>query len=362
LAQDCQAIRAEADRIGEEKDQAQATSLDLAKAFEGKLAALEQAGLTPPMAALKAIEVLDPKQPAYQKERGLCVINGVAWGTVKDLREYKRDSLEHEIQEVLLRLQLLDGVQETAATPSPPQAASREVAAAQSTAAFQAQRQIYQQKAYAYCVIDPARTDLRIDHRRSPEAPHGFDLLARVTQEEGHSLAFAMNAGMYHPDKQPVGLLVSEGKVWGTLNTSSGTGNFYLQPNGVFWVDITGEAMIETTEAFNERKLSLDRLRVATQSGPMLMYNGDINRAFQPNSPNLHFRNAVGLTEDDRVVFVISEQQVCFHDLTVFMREALGCIHALYLDGSVSRMYLPAINKQTLNDSQHLGPILYVVE
>lgn len=43
-----------------------------------------------------------------------------------------------------------------------------------------------------------------------------------------NSIAFAMNAGMYHADLSPVGLYIEQGKTVKSLNQSKGIGNFFI--------------------------------------------------------------------------------------------------------------------------------------
>ena len=49
-----------------------------------------------------------------------------------------------------------------------------------------------------------------------------------------------MNGGMYTEERSPVGLFIKEGKIIKTVNKSKGTGNFYLQPNGIFYITNDG--------------------------------------------------------------------------------------------------------------------------
>ncbi len=57
-----------------------------------------------------------------------------------------------------------------------------------------------------------------------------------------------MNAGMYHEDLSPVGLYVEEGREQAILQTGGGEGNFFLKPNGVFFVTRAGKSGVLATE------------------------------------------------------------------------------------------------------------------
>ena len=49
-------------------------------------------------------------------------------------------------------------------------------------------------------------------------------------------LLFAMNAGMYKEDNTPKGLFIQNQETVTALDTLSGPGNFYMKPNGVFYI------------------------------------------------------------------------------------------------------------------------------
>src|ERR1039457_741385 len=49
-------------------------------------------------------------------------------------------------------------------------------------------------------------------------------------------LVVATNGGMYQADRSPLGLHVENGRELIRANTAVGTGNFYIRPNGVFYV------------------------------------------------------------------------------------------------------------------------------
>src|SRR3984885_13078071 len=155
----------------------------------------------------------------------------------------------------------------------------------------------------------------------------------------GRKLVFAMNGGMYGPGHSPRGLFIENGVVKSPLDTSSGAGNFYIKPNGVFYVTDSRVAAICDTKAFQNN----GKIKYATQSGPMLVVDGQIGAAFKQGSANLNIRNGVGVLPDNKAVFAISKVPVNFYDFANYFK-SIGCKSALYLDGFVSRAYIPEKN------------------
>lgn len=149
-------------------------------------------------------------------------------------------------------------------------------------------------------------------------------------------LLFAMNGGMYMQNNAPLGLFVQNGKTLARLNKRIGKGNFYLQPNGVFYVSTDRKVGICKTRDYS----TFRDIRFATQSGPLLLVNGKINPSFEANSKKLNIRNGVGILANNKVVFVLSKVEVNFYDFANFFK-TLGCTQALFLDGCISQMYLP---------------------
>lgn len=149
-------------------------------------------------------------------------------------------------------------------------------------------------------------------------------------------LRFAMNGGMYRKDYSPQGLFIENGITRKSLDTLSGTGNFYLKPNGVFFLTKDNKAHVCQTKDFADN----GQVNFATQSGPMLLIDGQIHQAFKKGSANVNIRNGVGILPDNKVVFAMSKQEVNFYDFAEFFK-SIGCRNALYLDGFVSRAYLP---------------------
>ena len=181
-----------------------------------------------------------------------------------------------------------------------------------------------------------------------------FDTLNAWLATRNRRLRFAMNAGMFEADFSPVGLLVQDGREISPLNLRDASGNFYLKPNGVFLISGSGPRIVESSEY-----PALARgVRLATQSGPLLLRNGAIHPAFNAASKSRLLRNGVGVA-GDTVIFVISEQPVNFHELATFFRDELHCPDALYLDGTVSSLYSEELKR---NDYRtELGPIIGVV-
>jgi uncharacterized protein YigE (DUF2233 family) len=187
---------------------------------------------------------------------------------------------------------------------------------------------------------------------------HDIRSLARLRsyeEERGNRLRFAMNGGMYRKDHSPVGLFIQNGRVLSPLDTSSGTGNFYLKPNGVFIVRKDGTASVVTTDRF----IYTSDIAFATQSGPMLLIDGAIHPVFEKDSEHLNIRNGVGVKPDGTVVFAISLTTVTLYDFATYFR-SMGCRNALYLDGFVSRCYLPEKNLTQLDGD--FGVMIGVVE
>lgn len=185
--------------------------------------------------------------------------------------------------------------------------------------------------------VDPRKQDLRFFLNDDAGEPFGdIGTLRNRLSAQGQTLVFATNGGMFKSDFTPVGLYIEAGKLLNPLDTGSGFGNFYLKPNGIFYLTRDRQAGICNTTDF---KYS-EQIQYATQSGPMLVVNGQLHPAFRQGSPNLHIRNGVGIRPDGTLLFAISKQRINLYDFAVFFQQS-GCVQALYLDGFVSRCYLP---------------------
>lgn len=167
-----------------------------------------------------------------------------------------------------------------------------------------------------------------------------------------------MNAGIYGPDVVPLGLHVEDGLVVQPLNIAEGTGNFYLKPNGVFWIGTDGKAAVLETHKFEAKKLSP---RLAIQSGPLLVEENVIHPAFKAGSENCTIRNGIGVTSNGRVVLAISSIPMNLHDFASHFRNKLGCPNALYLDGAISQSWRKGESVENLPKQSFAG-MLVVLE
>ena len=92
----------------------------------------------------------------------------------------------------------------------------------------------------------------------------------------------------------------------------------------------------------------------------MLVIDGSLHTRLLPDGDSLYIRNGVGVAPDGQSAFLaISDAPVNFHDFAVFFRDGLGARDALFLDGSISRLYAPALGRDDFGFP--MGPIIGVV-
>ncbi len=205
--------------------------------------------------------------------------------------------------------------------------------------------------------VDPQKEDLRLYWRDD----HGsllkdFTGLEKLTTAQGDKLLFAANAGMFEPDRRPVGLLVQNGNETSPLNLNDAPGNFYMKPNGAFLINAKHEARVIES---SEYPMLLTPTVWATQSGPLLVHGGSIHPDFIEGSKNLQIRSGVGVREDGSIVFALSREPVNFYDFAALFLYHLKCPNALFLDGHISAFYAPGSKDPT----PHIfGPMIGIVE
>ena len=180
-------------------------------------------------------------------------------------------------------------------------------------------------------------------HWRDPQTAQPFGSIEALRQwgeAHGQRLLFAANAGIYDKQSAPLGLYVENGKTVVPLNLSHGnpaSGNFSLLPNGVFAIYPDGHAAVRTSSDF---KADAQPALWASQSGPMLLIDGKLNEQFIDASDSMKWRSGVCVKTSSEVIFAVSETPVNFHTFGRLFRDELGCRDALYLDGSISQIYV----------------------
>jgi uncharacterized protein YigE (DUF2233 family) len=186
----------------------------------------------------------------------------------------------------------------------------------------------------------------------SSKLANSFEQIVNNEKQDGY---FLMNAGMFHPNFEAVGLTISDGKIKQELDTLSSPqhGNFYLYPNGVFTIDKNYKPIIYTTQDFVKSKQNINELTLATQSGPMLVINSQIHPSFSAGSKNTNIRNGVGINKKGEIIFAISETEINFYDFASFFRDELNCPNALYLDGTISEIYYR--DKEKISHTPRIG-------
>ena len=209
---------------------------------------------------------------------------------------------------------------------------------------------------FTHCTAHPE------DHRiatalngRSGAPVRSLAAYAAERRADASPVAFAMNGGMFDEEGKPIGYYVQGGARSQSLSRTDGPGNFHLLPNGVFFG--TGSKWeVRTTEDFYEN-VSV-RPSFGTQSGPMLVIDGQLHPEITENGPSRKIRNGVGIDRRGRAHFVISAGSVSFGQFARLFRDELQTPNALFLDGAVSSLWDPATDR--LDSGAPLGPLIVV--
>ena len=212
---------------------------------------------------------------------------------------------------------------------------------------------IFEDTPLTHCLAVPER------HQISTALDRGgsrYGSLARYADaNDGDTIAFAMNAGIFGEGERPAGYFVEDSERLSELDTGSGSGNFYMKPNGVFYGS-GGDWQVRETDWFLSNVT--DRPQFGTQSGPMLIVDGKIHPQIVHDGPSRKIRNAVGIDGEGRAHFVISNAPISFGKLARFYKNELEAENALFLDDTVSLLWNPATDR--LDTGAPIGPILVV--
>ncbi|WP_206455221.1 phosphodiester glycosidase family protein [Aurantimonas marina] len=209
-----------------------------------------------------------------------------------------------------------------------------------------------------YIVCDVPLDRYAVMLRSEDVAGQPYETFAKAAASVGgRRVRLIMNAGMYHEDRRAVGLAVQDGRVLKQAVRGTGSGNFSMQPNGVFFIE-DGKAYVRDTGRYLAGRHTPE---LATQSGPMLLIEGQLHPRFIEGSDSRYVRNGVCASEDGRTVrLVLSRKPVNFWDFATFFRDRLGCRDALFFDGKVSSLSYPEAGIDYRRD--RLGPMLVVVD
>jgi len=185
-----------------------------------------------------------------------------------------------------------------------------------------------------------------------------FDRIQANRSSKGETVTFLMNAGIFEPGGIPSGLHIEEGRELRPLNLADAPGNFFLKPNGVLILHRDGQCTLTTSTEWHRNPHGEPLWGI--QSGPMLLMKGIRHPAFRKESENLLHRNGVGLDQDGRLVFAMTDrrQDVNLWNYAGLFLE-LGCQDALFLDGDISQM---AVNPEGPVESNQFGAIFIVTE
>ncbi len=219
-------------------------------------------------------------------------------------------------------------------------------------------------KIFRFLAVDAKRVSL---HWKGADGKpyRNFSALRTHFLANNERVSAMMNAGIYTKNYQPAGLYVENGTLLHQLNTKQGKGNFHLQPNGVFLITHKGQADILTTQSYQKYYQGREKqLKMAIQSGPMLLIDGKINPKFIPNSQSMYSRNGVCTNKEGALFFFATNNFPAvssnFYQFAYAARKN-GCHNALYLDGNISKLYVEGEDMLYFHFPQYVG-ILAVTE
>ena len=215
----------------------------------------------------------------------------------------------------------------------------------------------FQETPFTACTAELPKDDVRLFLNDKTGKIFGqFQKLDTSLKEQGLDIIFATNGGMYHTDRSPVGLYIENFNEFSPLITRDGPGNFGLLPNGVFCINKRKFLILETKK-FAQAKI---QCQYATQSGPLLVIDGKIHPNFIRNGTSKFVRSGVGISRNEsKAIFLISNEAVNFHHFASTFLDHFKIDNALYLDGNISRLYSPKLNR--IDFGFDIGPMVAVV-
>lgn len=204
-----------------------------------------------------------------------------------------------------------------------------------------------------HCTADPELH--RIKTGLAPSSGPNFGTIeAWAAGRDESRIAFVMNAGMYDNALKPIGYFVRDEDRLSELDRSDGLGNFYLKPNGVFFGTGGRWRVLGSNTFFSTIGT---RPQFGTQSGPLLVIDGELHPDIQDDGPSKAIRNGVGVDAQGKAHFVISDAPLSFGKLARYFRDEVKTPNALFLDGNVSSLWHPASGRM---DGRRVGPLIVV--
>jgi len=196
--------------------------------------------------------------------------------------------------------------------------------------------------------LDPSAVRFRVHY--DPAAP-------RPVSEWAESLqAFlVVNGGYFTPENETVGLLISDGEIWGTP---------YGEFAGMFAVTADGQVSIRW---FRDRPYdAAEPLREAVQSFPVLVKPGGV-MGFPADADDGRpaRRTVVAQDRQGRILFIVAPRgYLSLHELACFLAESdLDLDVALNLDGGFSTGLWLRVGERSVEVDSRVGvPVVISVE
>jgi uncharacterized protein YigE (DUF2233 family) len=188
-----------------------------------------------------------------------------------------------------------------------------------------------------------------------------FDNYRKYLNKSKYEPLMITNAGMFSSNQDPQGLFINKSRnLCFETDTSHPItdGNFYLMPNGILYIDSLNHPKIISTDDFVANNIDIHTLKFATQSGPMLLRNGNKNPNLKDRSNNKKIRSGVGVFEDNKLVFICSDGPENFWLFTQLFQDLFDCKNVLFLDGAISGMYLKDVDES--DRGGFYGPMISV--
>ena len=199
----------------------------------------------------------------------------------------------------------------------------------------------YNDEEYSYFIADLKEHIISIQIKTKAGKFH-YSSIEDIIENNNDSFLMITNGGMFHSNGRPVGLLIIDSIEINKIDLSGPDNlNFNMLPNGIFYID-KGQAIIDESKSFDTLYSQKKITPVfATQSGPMLVYNGKHHPKFHHGSSSKKLRSGVGILPNGNVIFIISkEHNTNFFQFATIFKDVWGCKNALFLDGEISKMYL----------------------